>query len=194
MEYSKVINSSSKEFALESLSSKGFQQKTTTLAMTSRDEDSPYYTVFDQDGLFQVGDILMKLSSDEKFFYIVKEQNLDPEVYAKLLAEFYDELKMNKINVDRVNEDFDMFSLVDYTPFGINEPEIAISEKRPCIGSAPGDDQCNGFHNAVTDVCSTTCCPTTNHYFLWIYTGTTVGGNCSTTIVSCGGNGGSPTP
>jgi hypothetical protein len=98
---------------------------------------------------------------------------LDPELYNKLLSEFYDELKMDKINVDRINQDFDMFALVDYKAFGINEPEIGVTERRPCIGSthsnlysqvSNGDGTCTFYHQ-----------PVSHHYFLWIHTGDTEG-------------------
>lgn len=175
-EYSDLIHSDNKQLVISQLISKGFQKKqkaTSYFAKGDSDED-PYIEFFDQDGLLQVEDILIKISSDEKFFYIVKEQNLDPDVYSKFLSEFYDELKMDKINVDRLNEDFDMFALIDYTPFGINEPEFAVEEKRPCIGStttnyypqpiANGDGTCQFWHQ-----------PIMHHYFLWIHTGDTEG-------------------
>ena len=174
LEYSKLINSPSKELTLKYLSSKGFEQKPANLSITSREGDDPYATVFDSNGLLQVEDILMKISNDEKFFYIVKEQNLDPAVYTKLLAELYDELKMNKINVDRVNENFNMFAVIDYTPFGINEPLITTAEKRPCIGTGVVT------HNMVNG-CHYTCL---QNYFLWIPVGPEF---ACTAATGCGG-------
>lgn len=173
MEYGKLITSSARQSTLDDLKARGFQTKTLNSA-SSREGEDPYATVFDQNGLLQVGDILMKISSDKKFFYIVKDQNLDPTVYAELIAEFYDQLKMDKINVDRINQAFDMFSLIDYTPFGINEPEIAISDKRPCIGTVHGI-ACNQSTNVYTGDCINTCCAFSTHYFFWIETGTTWG-------------------
>lgn len=82
----------------------------------------------------QIEDILIKISSNEKFLYIIKEQNLDPDLYSKLLNETYDELKMDKINVNRLEENFDLLAMVDYTPFGINEPETSTGKPRPMFG------------------------------------------------------------
>lgn len=148
LEFGKLLNSPSKKVALNSVISKGFHQKYSPLSVASKEEEDPYKIIFDQNGLLQVGDILMKISSDEKFFYIVKEQYLDPEVYVKLISEFYDELKMDKINVDRINEDFDLFALIDYTPFGINEPEYKGEEKRPFWGTGTVNhyDEISGCH------------------------------------------------
>ncbi|MBS1762786.1 MAG: hypothetical protein JSR00_07915 [Bacteroidetes bacterium] len=69
-------------------------------------EEDPYMGYFDQNGMLQISDILLKISSDENFLYIVKEQNLDAEIYDKLISEILDEMKMNKINIDMLEEDF----------------------------------------------------------------------------------------
>lgn len=100
----------------------------------SKMEEDPYMGYFDQNGMLQISDILLKISSDENFLYIVKEQNLDAEIYDKLISEILDEMKMNKINIDRLEEDFDLFTFMDLTPFGINEPEYAQKDKIPFIG------------------------------------------------------------
>ena len=95
-------------------------------------------------------------------------------MYTKLLAELYDELKMNKINVDRVNENFNMFAVIDYTPFGINEPLITTAEKRPCIGTGV-------VTHYLVNGCHYTCL---QNYFLWIPVGPEF---ACTTATGCGG-------
>ena len=138
----------------------------------SKDGDDPYDVYFDQDGLMQVEDILIKISSNEKFLYIIKEQNLDPELYNKLISEIYDELKMDKINVDRLEESFDLLGMVDYTPFGINEPEITNEDKRPMFGSQGHTYTVTdpAFYNTQTGGCQqcTNTYSYTTTYIFWI--------------------------
>lgn len=143
--YSKLLNSSSRDSVLSNLQSKGFLKKS-TIYMYSKEGDDPYNLYFDEDGLMQVEDILIKISSNEKFLYIIKEQNLDPELYSKLISEIYDELKMDKINVDRLEENFDLLGMVDFTPFGINETENTSGNKRPMFGHT--NDDCGLHSNA----------------------------------------------
>lgn len=81
LKYDKALSSESKNLIVHNLALKGFKHRDLSNSLFARDQDSPYNYYFDTDGLMQIANVLIKISDDDKFLYIVKEQNLDPEVY-----------------------------------------------------------------------------------------------------------------
>ncbi|MFZ1527598.1 MAG: hypothetical protein WAT19_02535 [Ferruginibacter sp.] len=131
-----IMNPTASAQILEELEQKGFKKRHSLSQLTSRDPNSIYSLIFNEEGLLQVDNVIMKITDDDKFLYTLKEEMSDPETFNKLLNEVYDGLKMNKINVDRdLTEVFDLIDFTADNPFGKLESLYAGTEKRPMFGS-----------------------------------------------------------
>lgn len=185
LKFNKFLNNGNKEKIIDEIMTKGFKIRKNSSTLFSRSSDSPYNYYFDENGLLQVGDLLLKISHDDKFLYVVKEQNLDPIVYEKLLLETFDELTMNKINVNRLEENFNLLALMDFTPFGINEPENTGFDKRPMFGTTTTlEHYC--IPNALNPgFCDCGDYEIIHHYAFWIQTSWQWGNVLNNTIQPC---------
>lgn len=132
----KLMNPDFGNSFIADLQKKGFKKRQGNTNIYSRDPNSIYSLIFNQDGLLQVDNIIMKISEDDKFLYTLKEDMTDSATFNKLINEIYDGLKMNKISVDRnLSEEFSLIDFTSENPFGKLESLYGGDEKRPMFGT-----------------------------------------------------------
>ena len=162
VEFGKRLNSSKKESIMSDLRKKGFKSRSNSSSF-SRAPNSIYNLIFNEEGLLQVDDVIMKITDDDKFLYTLKEGISDSVTFNKLLNEIYDGLKMNKINVDRsLLEEFNLIDFTAENPFGELEALYNADQKRPMFGGATilSSDTDPAFYNTGTGQCE----QCTNYY------------------------------
>lgn len=163
IEFGKKLNSKKSDHTLADLQEKGFKNRSMKSSLLqARNSNSIYSLIFNEDGLLQVDDIILKITDDDKFLYTLKEEFSNPETYNKLVNEIYDSNKMNKINVDRSLEiDFDLVEYTDENPFGEFENLYGAQQNRPMFGTKDKEiDQPDpAFYNPLGQ-----CKQCTQHY------------------------------
>jgi len=187
----KLMNPNKKQDALAELTRMGFKNRGLNASVTGRDPNSIYSLIFDENGMLEVDNIIMKITDDDKFIYTLKEELASPDAYAKLLQEIYDGFKMNKINVERkLEEDFSLIDFTSENPFGKLEELYSGAGKRHMFGSQQHtynvvDPAFYNLYGTCTQ-CTNTYSYTTTYIF-WIGFNSTpeyTGQNC-VTVPTC---------
>jgi hypothetical protein len=178
-----IKNSNTFDSLLSDLKEKGFKCRNQRTSINARESNSVYNLIFNEEGLVQVDDVIMKITSDDKFLYTLKEEYSNSETFDKLLAEIYDGLKMNKINVDRkLTEEFNFIDFTAENPFGKLESLYNETGKRPMFGTVTNNFTTTSYGYNVYGQCQqcTHSYTQTVTYVFWIgfpgeaqYVGTT---------------------
>jgi hypothetical protein len=139
VEFDKLLAKSNKEDVDNYLASKGFKRrKHNALARTNEEaSDSPYDVYFNEDGLLQLENIIMRITGDEQFIYTITEDNLTEETLTQIINESYEAGLMNKITVDRDKDvEFDITLFIDEHPNGVVEDaQQGTASRRPMFGT-----------------------------------------------------------
>lgn len=167
-----IKNADNFDSLLSVLKTNGFKCRSHRASMYARGTNSVYDLIFNEEGLVQVDDVIMKITSDEKFLYTLKVEYSNPETFEKLLAEIYDGLKMNKINVDRkLTEEFNLIDFTSENPFGKLESLYNETEKRrPMFGTVTNNFTTTSYGYNVYGQCQecTHSYTQTVTYVFWI--------------------------
>jgi len=163
----KLLNPATRETTISELNDKGFKNRKSNIASRDYDPNNPYDLIFNKDGVLEIENVIIKITDDDKFIFTLKEEFANEENFNKLINMVYDELIMNKLNVERnINEEFNLMSFIVQFPNGINEALNNTESKRPMFGSTSTDCQIFSYGPCMWEEC------TVNHYFFWILVST----------------------
>ena len=163
----KLQNPSIREKTITELNEKGFKKRKSNIASREYDPNNPYDLIFNQDGVLEIENVIIKITDDDKFIFTLKDEFANEENFNKLINMVYDELIMNKLNVERnINEEFNLMSFIVQFPNGINEAFNNTESKRPMLGSKYIDCQLFSDGTCMWEEC------TVNYYVLWILVST----------------------
>lgn len=171
--FNNLLTKTNKEDVFAYLVEKGFKRRKYSAQSRSAEEslDSTYNVYFNEDGLVQLENIIMKISGDEKFIYTMTEENLTNETLAEIITESYNAGIMNKITLGRqFDVDFDIKLFITEHPNGIIEnPSNGAARTRPMFGTVTGCFE-TWYHDPISDETVYNHTTTSDSYFFWIHT------------------------